>query len=677
MKKQTNTWKLLALLLVLASNKVYSQTLPKLKDPSNQLIINKAFGIDAAGGIIYFKSNELQPGELFTTYIANTGLGTFDSMVLVQTTRDEILSDEDSPAPNLSHNIYKQYYKGVEVEDGNYIEHYCSGYVCFTSGSIVENLNLGVIPEITQGAALNIAKLYSNVSTIARDSLGFTIPSKLLIVKSLSNYILAYKFTIIADTASYNNNVYVNANTGEIIKDESNIRTDNFNHTYYGRRWDLDTYEDASMFPWVNDFYYLFANDNGKNIYTNSSYDKTYKTKAWTIGEMAKNNTSSWHSHEQNNTSAHYCVQKAWDFFKDSPFNRNGLSGWGNHLRVLGDVNIPESQYEPDNQQDYILTGYSSGYLNTYDLVAHEFTHGIIHRTNPLPRKLVAGAIGESLSDIFGFMVERYVLGYTEDWTIGEDVTVFRNMQDPNANGDPSYYQQNTLWVDPTLITNPNENNDFGYIHKNAGVMNKWFYLLSMGGSQPIYYNKNGTLVLQPTRGVIGIGIDKAARITYYAMVNFDNYQNNDYTFETIRANTIAAAKKLYGICSNEYLQTCKAWYAVNVGVNCEACTTSTAWCGQEQKAWSSVNEKTNEVLKIKLYPNPVKNNLVINIEEANNEFKEYEVIITSVDGKTIYNNTYKNVNLINIDVSAFNSGIYFVTISTDKWTKNSKFVKQ
>jgi hypothetical protein len=58
MKKQTNTWKLLALLLVLASNKVYSQTLPKLKDPSNQLIINKAFGIDAAGGIIYFKSNE-------------------------------------------------------------------------------------------------------------------------------------------------------------------------------------------------------------------------------------------------------------------------------------------------------------------------------------------------------------------------------------------------------------------------------------------------------------------------------------------------------------------------------------------------------------------------------------------------------------------------------------------
>lgn len=675
MKKTTIKWKLLGLLLVLASSNVYTQTLPKLKDPSNQLIVNKAIGIDTSGGIIYLKNNELQPGKLFTTYLSNTGLGALDSMALVKTTHDSILSDEDSPAPNLSHNIYKQYYKGIEVEDGNYIEHYCSGYVCFTSGAIVENLNLNVIPVIEESNALINAKLYSNVSTIARDSLGFPISSKLLIVKLLNNYILAWKFTIVGDTDSYNSNVYVNANNGAIIKDESNIRTDNFNHTYYGRRWDLDTYEESNML--FNKFY-LFANDNGRNIYTNTSYYKDFKMEIWAGDEMALNNSTTWHSNEQDATSSHYCVQKAWDFFKLSPLNRNGISGWGNHLRVKSNLSDKiENFYEPDIQQDYIYTGYNGGKLTTYDLMAHEFTHGIIHRTNPLPRRLVAGAIGESLSDIFGFMVERYVLGFTEDWTIGEDVTVFRNIQDPNANGDPSYYKQNSYWVDPTLITNPNKNNDFGYIHKNSGVMNKWFYLLSMGGSQPIYYNINGTLVLQPTRGVIGIGIDKAARITYYAMVNFDNYQNNDLTFETVRSTTIAAAKKLYGICSNEYLQTCKAWYAVNVGVNCEACATTPAWCGQEQNVMSSVNNRNNEVLIIKLFPNPVKNNLAINIEEANNELKEYEMVITSVDGKTIYKNNFKNINLINIDASAFTSGVYFVNISSDKWTKNIKFVKQ
>ncbi|MFA9213516.1 MAG: T9SS type A sorting domain-containing protein [Candidatus Methylacidiphilales bacterium] len=42
-----------------------------------------------------------------------------------------------------------------------------------------------------------------------------------------------------------------------------------------------------------------------------------------------------------------------------------------------------------------------------------------------------------------------------------------------------------------------------------------------------------------------------------------------------------------------------------------------------------------------------------------------------------MYKNNFQNLNLINIDVSAFTSGVYFVNISSDKWTKNIKFVKQ
>lgn len=547
----------------------------------------------------------------------------------------------------------------------------------------MEGLNLNVSPIINESEALILAKSYSNVITSSRDTLGFPILSKLLIINSSGTYKLTWKFTIIGDTDSYNSDIYVDANSGTIIKDESNIRKDNFNHTFYGRKWDMDTYMIGPPWynPYLDDLYYLFANDNGRNIYSNESYTQDFKNQAWAIDDMAVNNSFTWHSHRQNFTSAHYCVQKAWDFFKNSPYNRNGLSGWGNHLRVMASMPQIDNSYEPDNQQDYILTGFSSSInLNTYDLVGHEFTHGIIHRSHPMPNVFVVGAIAESFSDIFGFMVERYALGYTEDWTIGEDVSVFRNMQFPNSallNPSPAYYKQAGFWVEPGTYGVPNGTNDFGYIHRNAGVMNKWFYLLSTGGSQPIEILINGSYLLQPTRVVGGIGVDKAARIAYYAMTNFDNFKGNFTTFETVRATTIAAAIKLYGICSNEYNQTCAAWYAVNVGNYCEPCNYAQAWCGQEQQFTSSVKERKNETLKIKLLPNPAKNYLAISIEESNIDLANYNVIITAVDGKIIYNNTYENLNFINIDVSAFTSGIYFVNISSNKWSKNIKFVKE
>jgi bacillolysin len=678
----TTKFSALFLLTFCAFEFTFAQTTPKLQDPTNQFIIDKSFEIDPAGGIIYYKNNFLHPGELFTTYFSSTGLGALDVMTLVKTTHDSMLADEDSPAPNLSHNIYKQFYHGVEVEDGNYIEHYCESYVCFTSGAVVEGLNLNVSPIINESEALLLAKSYSNVSTLSRDTLGFPIIGKLIITKLESSFLLSWKFTIVGDTDSYNSNVYVNANSGSIIKEETNIRKDNFNHTYYGRMWDMDTHKIGPPIwaPWVDDSYYLYTDDYGRNIYSNDDYGSDFKSKAWVIEDMV-NNSFTWHSHMQDFTSAHYCVQKAWDFFKNSPYNRNGLSGWGNHLRVMSSMPQIDNSYEPDNQQDYILTGFSSSnILNTYDLVGHEFTHGIIHRSHPMPNVFVVGAIAESFSDIFGFMTERYAFGYNRNWTIGEDVSVFRNMQFPNSallNPSPAYYKQAGFWVEPGTSGPPNETNDFGYIHRNAGVMNKWFYLLSAGGSQPIELLINGSYVLQPTRLVGGIGIDKAARIAYYAMTNFDNFKGNFTTFETVRATTIAAAIKLYGICSYEYNQTCAAWYAVNVGNYCVPCANDRAWCGQEQQFTSSVKERKNVSLKIKLFPNPAKNNLAISIEESNLDLANYNIVITAVDGKTIYTNVYKNLNFINIDVSAFTSGIYFVNISSDNWSKNIKFVKE
>ena len=81
------------------------------------------------------------------------------------------------------------------------------------------------------------------------------------------------------------------------------------------------------------------------------------------------------------------------------------------------------------------------------------------------------------------------------------------------------------------------------------------------------------------------------------------------------------------------------------------------------------INEATLQ--KVKFYPNPVKNQLFIELGDQN------LTGITIIDAsgrvvKTITNNTAKS-----IDVSSLTQGIYFLKISTRTSVSTNKFVKQ
>src|SRR4030095_12425636 len=60
-----------------------------------------------------------------------------------------------------------------------------------------------------------------------------------------------------------------------------------------------------------------------------------------------------------------------------------------------------------------------------------------------------------------------------------------------------------------------------------------------------------------------GIGIDNAARITYFSLVS--NIQNMSQ-YPDARAAAITAARIIFGDCSFEVVQTTNAWAAVGVG---------------------------------------------------------------------------------------------------------------
>ena len=683
-----------------------AQTTPKLRDSTNQFIIDKAEEIDSQGGVIYYKYNYLKPGELFTKYIKYTGLGDFDSVVLVSKTKDSMLDDEDSPTPNMFHDKYQQYYKNIIVEGALYTEHHNGSCVWFTSGFLTEGLNLSVIPKISKSTALSYAISHVGAETYEWDSTGVE-PKVDLVITSINEnqkiiYKLAWKFNIHSINPFNITDVYVDANDGTIINEVTNIHFNgDFDHHYYGHKSDLDT---KFKYIWWSlwDRWYLYADNESRNIYTSANYNQSnFSLYYWYWDDMTyiSANSDNWGQTSRNATSAHYSISKAWDYFKQSPLNRNGVTGWGKHLFVASDCSINDSYFDSEfeygtayvskGNDDFILVGNNmtnNNHLSTYDLMGHEFTHGIINNSSPLPNQNISGSINEAFSDIFGFMVERYMNnGVLRNWTIGEDANaIFRNIQNPNQFNHPSFYLQDNFYyirpTNPNTLNNkfPNRKNDFFGVHINAGVMNKWFYLLSMGGNQTISFVARNSPPPQ-IRYVSGIGIDKAARIAFYAMTNSTNYNaSNNLTFDVVRANTIAAAKKLYGICSNEYVQTCKAWYAVNVGTNCEACVYNQVWYGQEQAITTSIKESKNEDIKINIFPNPANDKIVIQTEETNSTLNKnsFQLNIADINGKSVYTSNYTNLNNTTIDINNFKSGVYFISISTDNWFKRFKFVK-
>ncbi len=667
-----------------------AQSIPKLQDPTNQFIIDRAIDIDTSGGVIYYKVDSLKPTQLFTTYFSSTGLGALDVMVKVNTTKDSILADEDSPEPNLYHDVYKQYYNGILVEGSDYTIHHDGENVWSSSGFIVEGLNLSVIPEINESTALNYATSHIGCESYDWDSTGNNPVGTLVLlpvgdeeVYNASNYKLVWKFTLVGFNPSYNKTIYINANTGAALAEHNNVHDGSFNHIYYGTKYDLDTRKKTGNW-FTSDKWYLHANDDTRNILTtdedgiipyNNRYKKEfYYEQKWNWDDMQYSNGDDvWANDNWSATAAHYCTQKTWDYYKQTALNRNGMTGWGKHVRVIADYPFANAAYSKVSNEDHMLIGrINNNYLATYDIIGHEFTHGVVENSRPLTYEKISGAINESFADIFGFMVERYVFGYVRNWTIGEDAnTTLRNMQYPNNqylpynSGQPSYYLQSPYWKNPNDLTF-----DYGGVHYNSGVMNKWFHLLSSGGSQ---------IISGQSRSVGGIGIDKAARIAYYTMINSTNYSSANLTFDVIRATSINAAKILYGICSNEYNQTCAAWRAVNVGVACVPCNMSNWYNNNNQSFTSSIQEREATVLNLAVFPNPANDKITLLLEEINKDLyaNSYHITILDINGKVLINQNQKNINNLDIEISSLKSGVYFVNVSTDSWVKTTKFVKQ
>lgn len=162
-----------------------------------------------------------------------------------------------------------------------------------------------------------------------------------------------------------------------------------------------------------------------------------------------------------------------------------------------------------------------------------------VSRTAGLVYAKESGAINESLSDIWGAMVEFFAAPEKGTYLMGEDfcisVNALRSMSNPKQFNQPDTYGGTNWFNHNGCVPNPFFNDNCG-VHTNSGVMNRWFHLLAEGGSGN---NDNGLAY-----NITSIGKVKAANIVYLAETAYF-IATTDYL--QARVATIQAAKDLYG----------------------------------------------------------------------------------------------------------------------------------
>lgn len=119
---------------------------------------------------------------------------------------------------------------------------------------------------------------------------------------------------------------------------------------------------------------------------------------------------------------------------------------------------------------------YGEGYAAADDVVAHELTHGVTNFTSRLFYYAQSGAINESLSDVFGELVDRSTPDGDPAWLQGEDIAggAVRDMSNPPAFNHPDRMRSPLYHLQP---------GDSGGVHINSGVSNKAAFLMVSGGT--------------------------------------------------------------------------------------------------------------------------------------------------------------------------------------------------
>ncbi|RYY18584.1 MAG: T9SS type A sorting domain-containing protein, partial [Cytophagaceae bacterium] len=280
---------------------------------------------------------------------------------------------------------------------------------------------------------------------------------------------------------------------------------------------------------------------------------------------------NNWTAAEYNNATydnvagdAHFGAQATYDYWK-AVHSRNSYNNAGAVLRSYVHYSTSyENAYWDGSRMTYGDGATTFKPLTALDVCGHEIGHAVCASTANLTYSNESGAMNEGLSDIWGASIEKYTAdakGLTgkSTWDIGEEIMkkggALRSMSNPNLYSQPAYYKGKN-WYTGT--------SDNGGVHTNSGVLNYWYYLISVG--------KSGTNEVGNAYAVAALGLTDAAKITFRME---SVYMTASSTYANARTYSIQAATDLYGATSTQAQAVTNAWYAVGVGAAYGGTTTT------------------------------------------------------------------------------------------------------
>jgi Zn-dependent metalloprotease len=537
--------KILAILFLFAfcANSVFSQAVPKgktwfkvqecpklnktIRDPANTALQDWVKSIEG-NGFIKFNMEKMQNNPDLQLVRPLLGMSAPNSFVVTR--------ESASPSNgDITFVTAQQYFNGVFVEGGGYIQGYIGCVTFFLNAYIFEDINIGLTPTKTKQQA--IAALQSNEGTIS------TIPdSKVQLVidqnlKVSCDYVLAWKLSYAK--GSEPKIAFVNAINGAVYKITSKKREISAPTTDYGTATLLDFLNTAGTTRTLK------TPDQSVITYDKSSTNQAGLESGgnqFEIGleESIPASLSAWPTGGSNPEpqvyQAHYVATNA----------RQQLESFGlvfpSTFHVAGHADVKNAGFRTNVNtagiiQSFVFFGRDGNKsLALLDIAGHELTHMHLAGVGLFSNGGEPGGIEEAVCDIMGEYVERNSPGGLNDWIAGgQNGLNARSLANPVF---PNYYA---------------EIGDEDDVHEIGGPMTRWFTILTVGGT----FNLGGQSYVVPS-----MDRNDASFIVVTAL----NYMSASSDYFDARAATIAAAEELYGDCSDEVEAVATAWYAVNVG---------------------------------------------------------------------------------------------------------------
>jgi len=457
-----------------------------------------------------------------------------------------------------------QFHEGLPVFGGQVVRQTDGRAHVSVTGRLYEGLDVDANPAITadQARALATASAGAGANVRGEATLGF-LPVQ-------NGYRLVYHMLVLSDWAI--REIFVDADSGAIVLSVNGIHTQ------------------AAVGQGSGIFGTLRKMSTNQTTSTYQAVDKLRPAEAFTLAfpgtparlnfflqtlvlfnsDIATDSDNFWTDGPA--VDAH--VYQGW--VHDYYYKRFGRNGMDDRNIEVDSIVHPLSRSEANRQPPDVVNTYINnafyccdGLLvfgdgdgrtftflaGGFDVVAHEWTHGVTDYTSQLIYRDESGALNEAFSDIMGAAMEFYYQPVGSgrdqaDWLIAEEVYVaspgyLRSLIDPAAKGHPNHYSLRRFIGTDT---------DDGGVHFNATIGGHAFYLAVAGGRNTV----SGITVPG-----VGLGnIERMERIFFRA---FTQLMAPNSMFSDARRATMQAASDLYGPGSNERAQVELAWTAVGV----------------------------------------------------------------------------------------------------------------